>query len=31
MQGLRNVHNIVIRCTRSPLHPCGSLMTGVRS
>jgi len=30
MQGLRNVHHTVIRRTRSPEHPCGSLMAGVR-
>jgi hypothetical protein len=30
MTGLRNVHHTVIRRTRSPSHPCGSIMAGVR-
>jgi len=30
MQGLRNVHHTVIRRTRSPSHPGGSSMAGVR-
>jgi len=30
MEGLRNVHHTVLRRTRSPSHPCGSLMAGVR-
>jgi hypothetical protein len=29
MEGLRNVHNIVILRTRSPQHPCGSIKAGV--
>jgi hypothetical protein len=29
MQGLWNIHNTVIRRTRRPLHPCGSIMAGV--
>jgi hypothetical protein len=30
MKGLRNRHNTVIRRTRNPEHPCGSIMAGVR-
>jgi hypothetical protein len=30
MQGLRNVHHTVIRRTRRPSHPGGSIMAGVR-
>jgi len=30
MQGLRNVHHTIIRRTRSPSHPGGSLMAGAR-
>ena len=30
MKGLRNVHNTVIRRTRRPSHPCGSIIAGVR-
>jgi hypothetical protein len=29
MKGLWNVHNTVIRRTRSPYHPGGSIMAGV--
>src|SRR6266436_6586647 len=31
MQGLRNVHHTVIRRTRSPSRPCGSVTAGVHS
>ena len=30
MKGLRNVHNTVLRRTRRPSHPCGSIIAGVR-
>jgi hypothetical protein len=30
MKGLQNVHHTVIRRTRSPSHPCGSMKADVR-